>query len=71
MVLVIASLNVRGLREVSKRREVFHYFNLKNFSIIFLQEMHSSKNIEHLWKSEWGHDMYIFHGSNESRGTGI
>ena len=32
--------------------------------------MHSSKNIEHLWKSEWGHDMYVAHGSNESRGTG-
>ena len=71
MVIEIASLNVRGLGSAAKRREIFHYFNLKSFNVIFLQEMHCTRLSERFWKSEWGHAMYMAPGESDSRGTGI
>ena len=45
--LVICSLNVRGLSNEIKRRETFNWN--KKYSVYFLQEVHSSKEIEKLW----------------------
>ena len=45
MALTIASLNVRGLRDNAKRREVFNWLKQwKQFSIYMLQEVYASKN---------------------------
>ena len=72
--LQLLSLNVRGIRENSKRREIFRW--LKRFHngdncIIMLQETHSSENIESLWESEWGSHIYYSHGSSQARGVAI
>ena len=40
MSLTIASLNVRGLRDNTKRREMFTWLRAKHFSIYMLQEVH-------------------------------
>ena len=71
MTLKIASLNVRGLGEAAKRRDIFHYFNIKPFQVILLQELHCTKKTEYLWKAEWGHNMILAHGSSVSKGVGI
>ena len=53
----ILSLNVRGLRNKEKRREMFHWlkqYNGGDNSFIFLQETHSDKMDELIWQREWG-----------------
>ena len=55
MELRIASLNVRGLRDNTKRREVFNWLRKKNFQIYMLQETHCTENTNDLWRTEWGY----------------
>ena len=63
--------NVRGLGNFSKRREIFHYLHTKDFNVIHLQETHSVKYMEKLWKSQWGSRIYFSHGQSNARGTAI
>ena len=49
------SLNVRGLSNEIKRRENFNWLRNKKYSVHFLQEVHSSKEMEKLWLAEWGY----------------
>ena len=65
------SLNVRGINQTRKRRQLFRWLHNNKFDIIFLQETYSTKSIETVWKSEWGGDVYYSHGTNHSRGTMI
>ena len=55
MELKIALLNVRGLGNNTKRREVFNWLRSKKFSIYMLQEVHCSENTTDLWASELGY----------------
>lgn len=55
MALTIASLNVRGLRDKGKRREVFNWLRTKKFSIYLLQEVHCTEDTNHVWSAEWGY----------------
>ena len=51
----LITYNVRGLRDLKKRRKLFNY--LKKHSskqgFIFLQETHSTKEVEKFWKAQW------------------
>ena len=55
MDLKICSLNVRGLGDKLKRREIFNWLRRKNHSIFMLQEVHCSENTMSLWAVEWGY----------------
>ena len=65
------SLNVRGLNQARKRRQLFRWLHNNKFDIVFLQETYSSKYIENPWKSEWGGKIYFCHGTSHSRGVMI
>ena len=70
----ILSLNVRGLRDSTKRREIFRWLkNLHNGtnSIIFLQETHSIDKDIAKWEHEWGSKIIMSHGTSNSRGVAI
>ena len=69
--LLIKSLNVRGLRDDRKRREMFHVFHKSKYNIFLIQETHSTKECEIQWRTEWGGDIYYSHGTNVARGTCI
>lgn len=71
MALHVASLNIRGLREANKRRELFWLLWKKPYNVIYLQETHSSKEIEQLWKNEWGGEIYYGHSDTNARGVAI
>ena len=46
--------------------------NVKNASMIFLQETYSSNDQERVWSNEWGCKIYFCHGSiKHSKGTAI
>ena len=67
----IASLNVRGLGDNTKRKELFYWLHKQKSAIIFLQETHSMGNLEKIWRTQWGGDIYFAHGDSNSRGVAI
>ena len=71
--LEVISLNVRGIRGDAKRRKLFQYLKkqVSSKGIIFLQETHSTKDIESQWANDWnerGHIKYS-HGDYNARGV--
>ena len=66
----IITLNVNGLRNDSKRRQVFHYLNTKSPDIVFLQETHSELVDEKKWSAEFGTRIWFDHGNRSSKGVG-
>ena len=64
--------NVRGLGQEFKRRKLFYWLKKSSASVFFLQETHSTLEIEKQWKAEWGSNKcYFSHGSSNSRGVCI
>ena len=54
----VVSQNIRGLRDSKKRKEIFHYFNIKKFDLM-LQKTHSNAEGERVWRVEWGNSKQI------------
>ena len=71
MSILFKSLNVRGLGDDKKRRQLFYKLNTSKYQIFLLQETHSSEVNVQQWRSEWGGDIYFSHGTTASRGTCI
>ena len=74
-VLNVSSLNVRGLRDNTKRRNVFEWLRNKNADVVFLQETHCHlKKDETQWSKEWSgtktHNYWSL-GSSRSKGVAI
>ena len=71
MALTIASLNVRGLQDNSKRREVFNWLCQKHFSIYMLQEVHCTENTNDRWTAEWGYQSIFSTFKSNKSGVSI
>ena len=69
----ILSYNTRGIGDEAKRKKIFNFFkrNSSGKSIIFLQETHSTKQVENLWRHQWHGDMIFSHGTSNSKGCCI
>ena len=67
----INSFNCRGLRDSKKRKLVFNWLKQKNKGITLLQETHTIKSDEKIWKREWGGDIFFSHGTSNSKGVAI
>ena len=67
----ILSLNVRGIREQTKRRSIVSYLKDQRANIYFLQETYSEPADETMWKAEWGGELFFSHGTNHSKGVCI
>ena len=65
----VLSLNTRGLIERKKRRSIFRFVKKQKVDICFMQETHSSREIENIWQNEWGGKIYFSHGTRNSRGA--
>lgn len=65
----LLSLNVRGLRNVNKRRAIFSYLKMQKATIFCLQETYSSPQDEQLWSAEWGGRIIYSHGTTHSKGV--
>ena len=44
--------------------------NLEN-AIIFLQETHSTEQMERVWQNQWPEKIFFAHGTSKSRGVAI
>jgi len=57
--ITISSLNVRGLDNNEKRREIFQWLRKKKFSIYMLQEVHCTEISFETWATEWGYRAFF------------
>ena len=71
MELQVATYNVRGIRDNVKGKEIFHYLQKQPHDIILLQETHSSKSIEKIWRAQWGGKFIFCHGNSNARVVAI
>ena len=69
MSLKVLSLNVCGLRDYFKRKKMFKYLQNQKVDIIFLQETHSTKEVELFLKCQMKGSFYFSHGTNLARGV--
>ena len=67
----IVSLNSRGLADKLKRKEILTWLHQKYAKIILLQETHSISDSESDWKAQWAGNIFMSHGTSNSRGTCI
>ena len=58
----IISLNVRGIREATKRSSIFSYLKDQKAKIYFLQETYSEINDEVIWQSKWEGNFFFLMG---------
>lgn len=67
----VASLNVNGCRNSSKRTQLFGLIEQKRINIAFIQETHADGMNECEWRNEWKGVSVLSHGSNTSAGVAV
>ena len=67
----ILSLNVNGLGNYHKRKDVFDYLRKHNAHICFLQETHLESQQHKYVRSMWGFDCILSGASTSSKGVAI
>lgn len=67
----VLSLNVRGIRDLTKRKALFLFCKRSEADLILLQETHSCDSDTRFWKAQWGNVVHFSHGSNHSAGVSI
>ena len=63
------SLNVRGLRNETKCKELFKLMKKNKANIICFQETRSEPGDQRIWSKQWGGTIYFTHGSNQAKGV--
>uniref|UniRef100_A0A3B3I0R1 Reverse transcriptase domain-containing protein n=1 Tax=Oryzias latipes TaxID=8090 RepID=A0A3B3I0R1_ORYLA len=71
MSLSIISLNARGLRNNVKRKAIFLFCKQFNSDFCFIQESHSTEQDKSFWRSQWGNDVWMSHGTERAAGVCI
>lgn len=66
--LNVMSLNVRGIRDITKRKVIFLLCRRTEADLILLQETHSCESDTKFWKIQWGNVVHFSHGTNHSAG---
>ena len=67
--LSIGCMNVRGIRNSEKRRDVFNFMRNLNFSIVCLIDTHISCEMFNFVRAEWGGRAFFSPGTAHSRGV--
>ena len=69
--LKIISMNCRGIRDVSKRRDVLHYLRQKDANVICLQDTHLMAGEVNEVRSQWGYECILSGCKRDARGVAI
>ena len=69
--LTVKSFNARGLGDKFKRRLIFDWLRQNERGLVCLQETHSTKETEGIWKSQWGGKIIFSHGISNSSGVAV
>ena len=71
MKLNVGSLNVRGLNNEHKRKQLNKLINRNRYDLFFCQEMYVTAEKLLKWEKEWNGKLYCSCGENNARGVGI
>lgn len=69
--LTIASMNVQGLGDKHKRKDVLNYLKAKKYNIYFLQDTHFTDKEYKFIRSQWGYECFLNNFNSQSRGVAI
>ena len=67
----ICSLNVNGLGDFKKRKDVFSYLRDIKYDIYLLQETHFKANQENFIRASWGYEAWVAGVESNSKGVAI
>ena len=67
----IVSYNVRGIANWNKRAKILKFLRDNIFNVIFLQETHSTRKCEKVWKTQFGGQIFYSHGESNACGCAI
>lgn len=65
------SLNVRGIRDITKRKAIFLFCKGEKANFFLLQETRSCPEDEKFWINQWGDKIIFDHGTTKSAGLAI
>ena len=68
---IISTLNVNGLKDLKKRRDIFNFLRGKGQDIYLLQETHMKQKDTKFVRMLWGYDLYLAGNSTNSNGVAI
>lgn len=57
--LKIHSLNARGLRDFTTRKEFFQFVKATDVDIMLVQETHCTDRTQKLWINQWGGKIFF------------
>ena len=69
VILSIASLNVKGLNDGSKRISLYNWIRENNFDITFFQESHSESYLEETFRQHFFGKIIFSHGTSRKSGV--
>ena len=67
----ICSLNVRGLADARKRKDLFMWLRNKKYNIYCLQDIHCDTKKQNLFRNEWGGEALFSSIASNSRGVAV
>lgn len=67
----MVSLNTNSLQSRAKRRAIFKHCREAKFEFCLLLETHSIRDLEKIWRAEWGGQISFAHGESNARGVAI
>lgn len=65
----IITLNARGLKNIVKRKALFLFAKQHKNDFCYFQESHSAVDDTSFWRTQWGNDLWLAHGSERSAGA--
>ena len=65
------SLNVNGIGDNQKRRDVFNFLRECKLDIYFLQETHLKEQIENYIRASWGYELWLAGNDTNKNGVAI
>lgn len=69
--IVLGCVNVRGIRQREKRRDVLDFLRRYEFALTCLVDTHITEELSDVIRSEWGNDVLCSYGTNNSRGISV
>lgn len=69
--LTVCSMNVNGLQDNLKRKDMFEYLRELEYSIYFLQETHITETSENFIRSAWGYNAWAAGCDTNKNGVAI
>ena len=63
------SLNVNGIGETQKRKDVFNFLRECKLDVYFLQETHLREHLEKYMRASWGYELWL--AGNETNKNGV